>query len=399
MCPRIRTKESYLQYIYRNKIIRYTGLSVVLVIVLALGGGGWYFSDVLEADGLRVDHSAPENSVVVTTIHENTVTLKQLPDVDKEERLSIPALWGLTDGINYGQLGAALSESDGQVTRELKLQQGVFQVGDELYLERTGFPHDPFVAQSLPFEEVRISGELGEMEAWYIPHIANVNYQDEYSDVWAIFVHGRTGNRAGTIRMLGSFGAHSLTIDYRNDEGAPASESGYYDFGTTEWRDVEAAVQYALDNGAKRIVLVGFSMGGGIVVNYQLKSDLSKHTIGIVLDAPMLNFSRTIDKGAQERSVPAPITIFAKLFSSLRFGVDWSDLDFLSHADELTVPILLIHGDNDDTVPIETSIEFAAAAPALVEFHTFEGAGHAEAWNWDRQRYGQLVRNFGQRIR
>jgi hypothetical protein len=354
---------------------------------------------VLEEDGLRVDHSAPENSVLVVAIDEATITLEQLPDVDEEERLTVPATWGLTDGANYGQLGDVLSESDGQITRELKLLIGGFQVGDELYLDRAGFPHDPFSAQGMPFEKVIIPGELGEMSAWLVPHIANVNFRDETTDVWTIFVHGRAGNASASIKMLFRFGSNSLTIDYRNDEGAPPSKSGYYDFGTTEWRDVEAAVRYALDNGAKRIVLVGFSMGGGIVVNYQLKSDLAEHTIGIVLDAPMLNFGRTVDKGAEERSVPAPITMFAKLFTTLRFGVNWSELDFLSHADELTVPILLIHGDNDDTVPVETSIEFAAAAPELVEFHTFEGAGHVEAWNWDRSRYGLLVTNFAKRIR
>ncbi|MEE8046816.1 MAG: prolyl oligopeptidase family serine peptidase, partial [Dehalococcoidia bacterium] len=93
------------------------------------------------------------------------------------------------------------------------------------------------------------------------------------------------------------------------------------------------------------------------------------------------------------------ITAFAKLFTTLRFGIDWSELDFLSHADDLTVPVLLIHGDNDDTVPIETSIEFAAAAPGLVDFHTFEGAGHVQAWNWDQDRYDLLVKNFAKRIR
>ncbi|MEE8046530.1 MAG: alpha/beta fold hydrolase, partial [Dehalococcoidia bacterium] len=309
-----------MRFVYRNKIIRYAGLSVIVVVLLVLVGGGWFFSSVLEEDGLRVDHSEPENRVVVVAIGIDTITLEQMLDADEEENLAVSATWGLTDGVNYGQLGEVLSESDGQVTRELKLLKGGFQVGDELYFNRAAFPHDPFSAQGLPFDEVMIPGELGEMGAWYVPHVANVDYQDEFSDVWTIFVHGRTGHKDASLKMLGLFGANSLTIDYRNDEGAPSSESGYYDFGTTEWRDVEAAVEYALDNGARQIILVGFSMGGGIVVNYQLQSDLAVHTIGIVLDAPMLNFGRTIDKGAEERSVPSPITAFAKLFTTLRFG-------------------------------------------------------------------------------
>ena len=113
----------------------------------------------------------------------------------------------------------------------------------------------------------------------------------------------------------------------------------------------------------------------------------------------MLNFGRTVDKGAEERSVPPPITAAAKFFSGLRFGVDWGALDFLSHADEMTVPILLIHGDTDDTVPIETSIEFADLAPDLVELHTFAHAGHVQGWNYFTDEYEFLVTEFIERVR
>ena len=140
-------------------------------------------------------------------------------------------------------------------------------------------------------------------------------------------------------------------------------------------------------------------MGGGIIVNYQLQSELAVNTIGIILEAPMLNFVKTVDKGAAERSVPVPITFFAKMFSTIRFKVDWNGMDFLPRADELTVPILLIHGDADDTVPVETSVEFASKLPELTELHTFKNAGHAASWNLYTQEYERLVETFVKRIR
>lgn len=380
-------------FLVRNKLVRYSLLSLVMVVISVLFGGGWYFASILYEDGLRVDHGTPQPSLSITAIDANKITLKQLPDAEEEENLQLSAIWGVSDGSAYGQLGDVISEFDGAVTREYRSITGELSAGQNVYLERTAYPHDPLIAHDLEYQEVVIASPIGDLGAWHVS--AN-------SDVWAVLVHGRTGDRSAAMKLLddlAKYDIHSLTIDIRNDEGAPPSESGYYDFGTTEWEDVEAAVQYAIDNGASKIILVGYSMGGGIVVNYQLKSDLADRTVGMILDAPMLDFGRTVDKGAEERSVPGPITAAAKRIASFRYGIDWNALDFLSHADELTVPILLLHSDIDDTVPIETSIEFAAAAPDLVEFHTFKGVDHVASWNSYTVEYEGYIESFIQRIR
>jgi pimeloyl-ACP methyl ester carboxylesterase len=382
-----------LQFLYRNRIVRYFIIAVTVVVLFALVGGGWYFSAIVESDGLIVENGPGEPRVMITAVGEDTITLQQLPDADTEKNIAFSAVWGVTNGSDYGQLGDVVSESDNGVVREYTSLVGELRVGESVSLERTAFPHDPLAAYGLQYEDVVIPAPLGSVGAWHI--VAD-------SEVWAVLVHGRTSNRETSLKILDDLAeleVHSLTIDYRNDVNAPASESGFYDYGTTEWEDVEAAVQYALDNGADKILLFGYSMGGGIVTNYQLRSELAGHTVGMFLDAPMLNFGRTIDKGAEERGVPGLITVFAKLFTNMRFGINWSELDFLSQAEELTVPILLVHSDSDDTVPIETSIEFAAALPSRVEFHTFIDAPHVASWNAYSDEYESLLRRFIERVR
>jgi len=381
----------------RSNIIRFVLAPVVALVILIIIGGGWYFSSVIEEDGFRVDNSEPENTVSVIDISDRRITLQILPEA-QEDNLAISARWGISDGINYGRLGNVLSKTKIQVTREFEPVLGSFQIGDNLYLDRTSFPHDP-TAEGLDYEEVVIPSSFGDFEAWRLGFTSQVTYLDETSDVWAIFVHGRTSNKETSMKLFNLPGVNSLAIDYRNDEGAPASKSGYYDFGTTEWEDVEAAVQYALDQGAKKIVLVGFSMGGGVVVNYQLKSELANHTVGIVLDSPMLNFSKTVDKGAEERGVPAPITFAAKAIATIRFGIDWEALNFSAKADDIDVPVLLIHGEEDKIVPIETSLLFASANPEMISMITFENAGHVAAWNWHPSKYRGLVQEFVERVR
>jgi hypothetical protein len=380
-------------FLVTNKSVRYTVAALAVTTLVVLLGGGWYFSDVLEEDALAVDNDPDDFTLTITDISDDTITLEHLPHVEEDENLQISATWGVSNGQAYGQLGDVVAESDGRVTREHSTLNGTFSVGDNVYLDRSSFPHDPLLAHGLDYTEVLIPGPIGAYGAWYVKG---------KSSLWAILVHGRTDNRDSSIKLIDDLhrlGIHSLTIDYRNDQGGPPSESGYYDFGLSEWVDVEAAVGFALDNGAEKILLAGYSMGGGIVVNYQLQSELAVNTIGIILEAPMLNFAKTVDKGAAERSVPAPVTFVAKTFSTIRFKVDWNGMDFLARADELTVPILLIHGDADDTVPVETSVEFASKLPELTELHTFANAGHVASWNLYTQEYERLVADFVKRIR
>lgn len=377
----------------KSVLVRYLLVPLAGVVVLVIFGGGWYFSSVLEEDGLRVDNDPGDFLVKITGITDNTITLRQIKGLEAEENLAISALWGITDGESYGQLGDVISEDDGLITRKFTLLEGEFRPGTYARFERTPYPHDPYLAHELDYVEVFIEAPLGDIGAWLV---------EVDSDAWVILVHGRTSNRDSSLKILDDLyelNVNSLTIDYRNDEDAPPSESGYYDFGVTEWEDLEAAVQYALDNGAQEIILVGYSMGGGLVVNYQLRSPLSQHTNALILEAPMLNFGRTVDKGAQERSVPYPITAVAKTLASFRFGVDWGAMDYLSRADEIDVPVLLMHGEADDTVPLETSIEFAEALPNLVEFHAYPEVGHVAIWNWHPDEYEELVTEFIERHR
>ena len=118
-------------------------------------------------------------------------------------------------------------------------------------------------------------------------------------------------------------------ITYRNDEEAPASPDGFYQFGETEWQDLEAAAQYALQQGAEELILVGYSMGGAIVTNFLYESTLAERVRGAILDAPALNFEALIDHGASQRGVPSPLTAVGKFIAGFRFDIDWDNRNLI----------------------------------------------------------------------
>ncbi|MEX0762593.1 MAG: alpha/beta fold hydrolase [Dehalococcoidia bacterium] len=352
---------------------------------------GWYYAGEIEAAGFRVVHEERALNVEVVEVGEGTITLEaevgDSPLVD-------PALWGLDAANGYGHLGEIISadtplEPGGQtVTRQFELIRGTVSAGDQARLDRYVFNSDPEGAHGIPFDNVVINGPLGELPAWYV---------DGDEDTWAILVHGRTGTRAETLRMLPPVvdaGLPALIISYRNDEVSPLDPSGYYQYGLTEWEDLEAAARYALDNGAENLVLMGFSMGGSIATQFLYESELAEEVAGVFLDSPMLDMTSTLELGAEQRGVPGFITNIAKVFSTIRSGVDWAALDYLSRADELDAPILLVHGNADAVVPVSTSDRLAEERPDIVEYIRFVGAQHVGSWNMDQERYESELHRF-----
>src|SRR5690606_37187059 len=89
-------------------------------------------------------------------------------------------------------------------------------------------------------------------------------------------------------------GYTSLLISYRNDGDAPSSADHRYGLGDTEWRDVESAIRFALDSGARDVVLMGWSMGGATVLQTLTRSTFATAIRGVVLDSPVVDWVTTL---------------------------------------------------------------------------------------------------------
>lgn len=193
-----------------------------------------------------------------------------------------------------------------------------------------------------------------------------------------------------------------LVPTYRNDEGAPSNADDRLTYGKEEWRDIEAAVQYALDNGAESVVLEGMSMGGGIVAAFLDESPLAEEVQGVIFDAPMLDLEAAVEWQAEDESLPLiglplPSTLVnaAEYLTARRFGVDWDYTDYLEKGMESLPRTLLIHGTDDGTVPIAGSDELARLRPDVISgYWRVPGAGHVEGWNLNSAEYERRMLDF-----
>jgi alpha-beta hydrolase superfamily lysophospholipase len=369
---------------------------------LALVGVAWYISSEIERGGLRAPTpgapAAPLRiDAVIRSLEPGVVTLRDAANGSTAALRD--SVWGLRTSRGWAIAGPVLATGAREATRGFHLLQGSVAPGDTIEVDRKTFPGDPLQGLHIPFEEVVVPGDLGGCPAWRI---------QGSGATWALFVHGKGGGRREALRALGEIadlGLPALVITYRNDPETAASPDGRYNYGLTEWKDVDAAARYAVSQGAERFILFGYSMGGGIAIRFLAESSLAPRVAGVVLDAPMLDFGETLDLGIRLKRLPPfgtpvpPISgDIGKWIAAGRFGIDWRALSMIATAERTQAPMLIFHGDADDIVPIETSRRLAVADPAGVRLVTTAGAGHVESWNAEPRRYRAELRAFVSRV-
>lgn len=241
--------------------------------------------------------------------------------------------------------------------------------------------------------DITIRTPVGSAPAWRV---------DGHTSTWAIHLHGLGSPRTGTLRgvqVATQLGLTSLVVSYRNDGEGPTVGAGRSTLGAAETEDVEAAIGYAVRRGAERIVLFGWSMGAAIALQLATRSDYGPQIVGLVLDSPVLNWIEVIKANCNRARLPSSLGLLAvpwltnaqlSRLTGVACQIPFRESDWIARADELSVPTLILHGANDDSVPINTSSALAGKRPDLVQLESFN-AGHTLAWNSDTERWRATV--------
>lgn len=300
-----------------------------------------------------------------------------------------------TGDTGHAQLGEITERAAGTVTRRVLAVEGA-SIARAQRGRFSGWFYLSPADLGFEYSDVTIETDLGPAPAWLIPAARP-------SGKWVIQVHGRAGGRQEALRAVPVFrneGYTSLLISYRNDDDAPQATDGRYALGDTEWRDVEAALQFAVENGATDILLMGWSMGGAIALQAATRSQFAPYLRGLVLESPVIDWVEALNHQGKTRGIP-PImrrgilciicTGWARRLTMRGEAVNLRRMDFVRRAAELDLPILLMHSAADAFVPITASGALARARPDIVTFEKFDGAGHTKLWNHDKDRFNTAI--------
>ena len=158
---------------------------------------------------------------------------------------------------------------------------------------------------------------------------------------------------------------------------------------------MESAVRYIKTYNPDEISLLGHSMGGGIIMKYLLESKTSSEVSKVILESPTLDLNQIIANQAQQLTfMPHIMLLSAKFFLSKMLKISWDEFKYLDRSSELTHPILLIHSEQDSTVPILCSDQLATLRPDIVNYLRLEKGPHAAAWNKNQEITEKTIQMF-----
>ncbi|MFG1810214.1 alpha/beta hydrolase [Streptomyces sp. NPDC049040] len=326
---------------------------------------------------------APEGRVTVHAVSPDRVVLTRTPASARRGTYGLAA-----DGL-HALAGDVVDTTAYSVTRRLlAVPHGSLDPGSAVRVTPQLHHGNPRVALGLDYTEVDVPGELGPLPGWYLPGARTT---------WVITVHGLGATRAHAMNVLPALHRHRFTqlvLGYRGDPEAPPPPDGTGHLGRTEWRDLDAAMRYAVEYGAERIVLYGWSTGATMALHAQRLSAVKHRVSGLVLDSPVLDWRTTVAAAAEWHGLPPTLTPLAVRAAEGRTGTTGRHGTAPVDPASPTVPTLVFHGPDDTLAPWAPSRELAARHPDLVVLHTVRGAQHGAMWNADPAGYEETLRRF-----
>jgi len=199
-------------------------------------------------------------------------------------------------------------------------------------------------------EELRLTTADGEtLVAWYFPA--------REGRPLILYFHGNAGalvDRIPRFRMFTARGYGLLAVSYRGYGGSTGSptQSGLMQDGEAAYREARAR-----GYGGDRIVLMGASLGTGVAIALAATHEAA----ALVLEAPYLS---ALDVAAAHYAI---------------FPVSWLMLDqFRSDLAirGVHVPVLMVHGEEDDVIPLSSAKRLFELANAPKTFVSVPGGNH-----------------------
>lgn len=223
------------------------------------------------------------------------------------------------------------------------------------------------------------AGRVENMHGWWIPAAS------PEADV-VLYLHGNGINMGANVNRAMWFhqlGLSVLKIDYR---GYGRSQ-GNFPTEATVYQDVETAWDYLVEKRGiepGRIFLYGHSLGGAIAIELAL-------------------WHREVAGAIVESSFTSMRAMVANLYPLFRiFPVDLllnQRFDSINKIKLLQMPVLLIHGTDDEMVPSGMSQQLFAAANEPKQLFLVPEACHNDVAEVGCEPYLQAVHQFVERVR
>ena len=248
---------------------------------------------------------------------------------------------------------------------------------DRFIFHPTREPVESWLPEGLGVTECRFRARDGTLlHGWWHPGEGPGDPARRPVVLWCCGNAGNITHRAENLRGLVEQGLAVLLFDYR---GYGRSEGRPFEVGL--YLDGEAAHQYLTSvQGVEpdRIVCFGRSLGAAVAVHVALRA----RPAGLIMESPFVSVA------AMVRKTPV-VRAFVCLLRN-RF-------DNLGKVRLLKVPLLVVHGAQDELVPLAQGRAVFEAAREPKEFLLVERAGHNDVYAVGGRWYCERIAEFCRR--
>ena len=241
---------------------------------------------------------------------------------------------------------------------------------------------------NISFEKITVKSKDGlDLAGWWIPSIHGK------SRIVIIFCHGLGADKYQVmdyVPFLRENGYNILSFDFR---GHGENKSKYTSLGYFEINDLLGAVDFVKTKGMKSIGVLGLSMGAATAIVAAKKTgDIN----AIVSDSGFARLAPLINRYAKRiyHISFTPLVSLVKKVAEIRISAKYDTVNPVDDIKDLKVPVLIIHGDKDENIPVENANMLYESAKEPKKLLIFPGATHVESHSIAQVKYEKEVLGF-----
>lgn len=238
---------------------------------------------------------------------------------------------------------------------------------------------------NLPYQEVWLSipnshKQTEKISGWWIPQTKN-------NSRVILFLQGAKGNMASRknsynlerVAKLYQLGFSVFMIDYRgygNSQGRFPTEASVYEDALVAWNYLTQEKNFT----PEEIFIYGYSLGGAVAANLCLQQP---QAAGLIAEGCFTSMKDMAKYRHRRRIEIFPLNLLVT-----------QKFDFIDKVKLLEMPILFIHGMEDEIVPVAMSQKLFAAAAAPKKLLLIPNAAHDNLAQVDSDRYIATIKEF-----
>ncbi len=224
--------------------------------------------------------------------------------------------------------------------------------------------------------------------------LAGLDIHNHLSKHYLIMVHGIWHSKAQMYERGYEFdklGYNLLLVDQRS---SGESEGKYYTYGQKESLDILKWIDYLIELEPDcKITLYGLSMGAATCM-MTTRSTLPKNVVSIIEDCGFSTLKDEIDNFLRLENVNRTGFILSMIEKKMvrEFGMTYDDCSPKKALENNEIPILFIHGEDDDFVPFSMSRILYNHNKGPKKYFSVKGKKHTEAMQ--DERYFKVCDDF-----